>query len=390
MKTDIVKIGIVLVFCMTFFSYSLYAWGPVKRLSWTAEQSHYPTLAIDSTNIIYVVWDEWDEVGSLNGDIFFKKSSNGGNTWSTRQQLTFTAAHTTSADIACDSSDNIHLVWEDKTPGNHEIYYKNSTDSGASWSVVKRLSWTAIKSIAPSIAIDGSDVIHVIWIDNNFGNYELVYKSSADGGATWSAPLRMTFTPGDSLWPHLQAENNTLHVVWQDGTGFFDIYYKMSLNGGATWSSPTRLTWTAAHSGSAKIALESVLKVHLVYMDPISGNYEIYYKRSIDGGKSWFPPVRLTWNPGWSGAPFVAAYPSGKIGIVWSDDSIGFPSSAAEIFYKQSNNSGVTWSGTTRITWNTDVDQNPKLAFDSTGILHLVWEGQRSYWFDIFYKNHTL
>ena len=40
---------------------------------------------------------------------------------------------------AAASGDDVHVVWADLTYGNYEIFYKRSTDAGASWSF-QRLS----------------------------------------------------------------------------------------------------------------------------------------------------------------------------------------------------------------------------------------------------------
>ena len=69
---------------------------------------------------------------------------------------------------------------------NGEIYYKRSTDAGTSWGADTRLTNAPYFSESPSIAISGS-VLHVVWYDerNNWGDYNIYYKRSTDGGLTW-------------------------------------------------------------------------------------------------------------------------------------------------------------------------------------------------------------
>jgi hypothetical protein len=74
--------------------------------------------------------------------------------WTTAQRLTWTSEVSYNAAIAVDSNDAIHVVWEDYTPGDGEIYYKKSTDGGTAWSAAQRLTWTLGNSESPAMAID--------------------------------------------------------------------------------------------------------------------------------------------------------------------------------------------------------------------------------------------
>ena len=94
-------------------------WKKTKRLTWTTANSWYPSVATDSSNNIHVVWQE--ETG--NDEIYYKRSTNGGVTWTTKR-LTWTSGSSRLNAITVDSDSNIHVVWQDITPGNYEIFYK--------------------------------------------------------------------------------------------------------------------------------------------------------------------------------------------------------------------------------------------------------------------------
>jgi hypothetical protein len=74
-----------------------------------------------------------------------------------------------------DSMGYIHVVWFDYTPGNSEIFYKKSTDGGNSWST-ERLTWTSHDSTWPDLSIDPNDKVHVVWQEDLSGNKEIYYK----------------------------------------------------------------------------------------------------------------------------------------------------------------------------------------------------------------------
>jgi len=52
------------------------------------------------------------------------RSTDKGDTWATTKKLTRNSGMSICPAIAIDSSNNLHVVWADKTPGNYEIYYR--------------------------------------------------------------------------------------------------------------------------------------------------------------------------------------------------------------------------------------------------------------------------
>jgi len=148
-------------------------WTPAKRLTWTSVDSFESAMAVDPTGILHVVWAE-NTPG--NEDVHYKKSTDGGATWTTSQRHTFTSGNSWYPSIAADSSSILYVVWEDDTPGNSEINYRGSSDGGASWSTVQRLTWNSGSSSLPDVTTDSSGNVHVFWADDTPGNYEVYYK----------------------------------------------------------------------------------------------------------------------------------------------------------------------------------------------------------------------
>jgi hypothetical protein len=252
-------------------------WTPAKRLTWNSAWSGVPNLAIDSSNTIHVVWE--DDI-SGNREIYYTRSTDGGATWSAAKRLIWNSGESRFPAIAIDGSGTIHIVWDDNTPGNAEIYYRGSSDGGATWSAANRLTWTSGGSYDSVLAIESSDTIHVVWFDFTPGNVELYYKRSSDGGATWSAANRLTWNSGGSYCPAIAKDgSDAIHVVWEDQTpGYSEIYYKKSTDSGTTWSPDIRLTWNSGTSADPVIAIDTNSIIHVVWFDHTPGNPEIYYK----------------------------------------------------------------------------------------------------------------
>jgi hypothetical protein len=253
------------------------SWAAKKRLTWNPDWCSLPRIILDSSGGIHVVWTQY--VSQNNADIYYKKSTNGGNTWVSSQRITMDPGYSDDTSIAVDSNNHIHLVWVDDKLGNYEIYYKKSTDAGASWMATKRLTWTSGSSLYPFIAIGPSDNLHVVFEDNTKGNYEIFYKKSINGGTTWSTK-RLTFNPGKSYEPKIDVgDNNNPQIVWEDeSSGLRQIIYKESTNGGTTWTGAKRLTWTSVPSYLGSMKLDASNDPHVIFRNDLPGNFEIYYK----------------------------------------------------------------------------------------------------------------
>ena len=280
---------------------------------------------------------------------------------------------------------NIYVVWEDSTPGNKEIYFKRSDDGGVTWAVGKRLSYREGQSMAPDIALNGSN-IYVVWYDdrNLVRNRGIYFKRSDDGGITWTAHERLTNNVGDSSLPAMAVEGSNIYIVWYyhiSGTGYSDIYFKRSDDGGITWTADERLTNNIGDFSYPTIAVDG-LNVYLIWHDNTSA--EIYFKRSDDGGITWTVEERLTHNSGFSVRPAIAVHGS-NIYIVWEDSSSG----NQEIYFKNSDDRGVTWTAGKRLTNNISSSYAPDIAADGSNV-YVVWEDNRGGDYEIYFKKGNL
>jgi hypothetical protein len=381
MKKQVLIIGIVGVFLL-IQPISAQTWTAAKRLTWTSGDSEHPAVAVDSGNTIHVVYR--DDI-SGNFEIYYKKSTDGGLAWTTKR-LTWTAGDSFKPAIALDSSNTIHVVWSDNTAGNEEIYHQRSTNGGVTWGSAKRLTWTAGDSFRPEIALDSYDTVHVVWTDDTLGwpNHEIYYRKSTDGGDTWVGTKRLTWNAGMSVSPAIALDSiNTIHVFWDDSTtGNHEIYYKKSTDGGSTWGIAKRLTWNSGMSYSPVVVLDSSDNMNMVWYDITPGNFEIYFRRSIDGGTNWSAATRITWNTGSSFASDIAVDASGHINVAWEDDTPG----NYEIYFKRSTNGGVSWSAAKRLTWNAENSFSPEIAVDSSSNIHVLWYDHTPGNFEIYYK----
>jgi hypothetical protein len=356
-------------------------WTPAKRLSWNSGWSEYPAVAVDPSGNPHVVWDD-DTTG--NSEIYYKSSTDEGATWTTAKRLSSTSAGCYRPDIAAGPSGALHVVWYDYATGEYEIYYRKSTNGGITWTATKRLTWTARSAEYPALAVDSSGNPHVAWMEYILGNYEIYYKKSTDGGTHWTTAKRLTWTSESSDEPALAVDSSgNPHVVWFESTpGKSDIYHKKSTDGGITWTATKRLTWDPEGSWYPSLAVDSSDILHLAWENATIEAPEIFYRRSTDGGTSWIPVKRLTWTSGLSGSPQIAVDPSGNPHVVWYDSTPGH----YEVYYKMSTTGGTTWMANERLTWTPSGAYDPDLVTDPTGYSHVVWQSNIPGNMEIFYK----
>jgi len=291
-------------------------WQAATQLTNCAEDCFLPAIAASGQNI-YVVWVR-NRAG--NYEIYLMKSADGGATWQTAKRLTNTAGSSNYPCIAL-SDTHVYVAWNDDTPGVNEIYFKRSIDGGATWQKAKRLTYTTGDSEQPAMAISGSNV-YLVWHDNATDQFEVYFRKSPDGGATWQAAKNVSMNTGDSQRPGLAVSNANIYLVWQDDTtGNYKIYFRKSADGGASWQATRFLTSTTMTSENPEIAVSGT-KVYAVWADAAPGNYEIYLRRSPDGGATWQAAQRLTNNAGNSEGPAVVIG-NANIYVGWHDRSSG-------------------------------------------------------------------
>jgi len=224
---------------------------------------------------------------------FYKRSTDRGASWSQDVVLTGNLGYVGGPSISA-ADTNVNLVWGDSRSGVDEIYYKSSTDGGGTWSGDIRLTYSDPSSDRGFPSVSAADsAVHVVWEDSRNRssqfNMAVYYKSSTDQGATWSQDTILSNNPDTVavyLLPSVSASGSNVHVAWGDDgrSGNDEIYYKLSTDGGKTWSQDVRLTYAPDSSLHPSFALTDTM-VHVVWEDRRDGNWEIYYKRNLTGNR---------------------------------------------------------------------------------------------------------
>jgi hypothetical protein len=114
----------------------------------------------------------------------------------------------------------------------------------------------------PQVAVDRtSGNLYIVWQDSRFrGVDEVAFSMSADGGRTWSAPIKVNQTPQSSIAGNQQAfvpsvrvaEDGTVAVTYYDfrnndanpgtPTDYWIVHCHTSCTNAASWQDENRLT----------------------------------------------------------------------------------------------------------------------------------------------------
>ncbi|MGH9120660.1 MAG: cell wall-binding repeat-containing protein, partial [Acidimicrobiales bacterium] len=194
-----------------------------------------------------------------------------------------------------------------------------SNDGGATYSAPVVASAPGEQIREPSQPVFGPDgAIYVAWTsrDNGVGTNIEVGKS-IDGGATWTRSAAGAVTGHgqgvDGGMPQLATNpsNGSVYVVYQATQvyGDQDIFFQRSTDGGATWSQPLRVNDDPTGNGVRQqvphiaVAPNGRIDVDWLdhrngYQDPVTpapgGEVDVYYASSADGGVTFSANRRIT------------------------------------------------------------------------------------------------
>lgn len=239
------------------------------------------------------------------------------------------------------------------------------------------------------------------------GFVDVYFNRSRDGGITWLAePVRIKQGRGDASGVSMDCAGERVYVAWEDNrdgeTGYQNIYLNFSTDGGDSWQ-PDDMPIDNDPDGYAislgpKVALYEG-QVHVVWYDQLEGAPDIYIATSINGGKKFQDPVRISGGQeddedsqvgvSWNGNPQIAVDKKGRVYVVWESTKNG----RQDLFLSTSITGGQTFSVQRRIDTGDERGSNfsfaPKLSVgvvendagndaDDVSVAYVVWHDSRS------------
>ncbi len=245
----------------------------------------------------------------------------------------------------------VHVVGH----SNGNLVHRTSADNGATWSapsVVAPASGNYPMQYGGLFA--AGDTVYLLTAAGDMGAYSqpLDFRRSTNNGATWTSPVRITLPGQEIRRANIVAQGNTVHVFGgqSDANGYgTGVFYFRSTNGGADWEPGVRLY--AQADASARMAVEGT-NVHVAFGAKLSTNSfggRTFYMRSTNNGLNWEQPVFIGEASAESDvqARQQIAAADGRLISMWQRERpfAGGPLPAARLGYNRSLNSGVAWEG---------------------------------------------
>jgi hypothetical protein len=342
------------------------AFSSKKNLSKSPGISISPQMAVSGSNV-YAGWSE--ETSPLVFDIFFRRSTNEGSTFGPIMNLSNNAGNSEEAQIAA-SGTNVYLVWVDDTPGDPSIFFRRSTNNGASFDNVINLSKNG-SAEEPQIAVSGNNV-YVVWAQ---ANGDVFFSKSTNGGAIFGSKVNLSNNAGGSIAPQIDATGSNVYVAWEDSTpGNEDILFRSSTDNGTTFGAQKNISKAAGSgfSGFQTLAA-SGNNVYIAWLDDSPGNDEILFRRSINNGAVFEPVINLSNNPEHSEEPQVAVSGS-YVYVTWENDN---PSFVPEVLFRRSTDSGIGFKATKNLSNNAGISESPQIDAAGTNV-YILWPDDTS------------
>jgi len=336
-----------------------------------------PGLLVAGSNRIYPGSCSTDPCG-----VVAYESADGGATWTERPiGMSWNGARfgiTFDPALATDTAGNIYYVLGGAPLSGN---YPNSIavarrDAGTgAWSTPVAVTFNANKYFDDKywIAVDRSSAafagrVYVVWDRNTSTNQILYLSSSSDGGATWTAPIKID--DGRSKFERVigayvtVGDSGRVYVSWHNYAKGI-IYVDRSANGGVSWGADVAAASTntgfgmdiGCNGGRKQSPAHHLIAgpsgtLHLVYANNVAGRgYDVLYKRSTDGGSTWSAAVRLNDDAGAAHQYHPTLSVDGiRVTVSFYDRRDDPANCLTHVYSTRSLDDGVRWSINARVT----------------------------------------
>ena len=259
--------------------------------------------------------------------------------------------------------------------------------AGAQLEAPLNVSTNSSHSLAPDVAVDGSNV-YVVWYDQEgSGVAEVLFKRSVDEGRTFGDAVDLSESPegGSALLPRVAAAGPAVYVVWEDDTGSSpfvrEIYFRRSLDLGQTWepplgTPPTNLSSTPATESVAPAIAVAGPEVYVAWQESTATRQVIRFSRSTDGGKTFVAATMPLSDTSFDcSSPSLAAAGS-NVYAAWVERRAGsatMPHESFDIVFSRSTDEGQSFEAGGNLSNNDGASLSPTVAAAGAGV-YVGWQ----------------
>lgn len=177
------------------------------------------------------------------------------------------------------NGDNVYALWRDEVQKNGITFAKRS-DAGNTFSK-KYLGYAGGLASDRTWVVKADGSQYVVWTDGK----DIFFIKSTDGGLTFSNPINLSnntwnLNPYDEIpIPQLAVLGNNVYVTWKytiAPDGNHAPFFVASSDGGDSFSEPVRLSQSAGDSREIPQIMASENHVYVVYSDTIPAGSDIF------------------------------------------------------------------------------------------------------------------
>ena len=156
-----------------------------------------PQVAVSGENV-YVVWQDENPDTGVH-DIYLRKSSDKGSTFS--DIINLSEDHAGSGDPHIyTSGKKVVVTWDGTSPESNGIFFRQSTDGGNTFTDTVKLSTGQGIPFLPKIETVSGDIIEIVWLNSLNGNNEILSRKSVDAGITFNNIQKLSNDLRDKIW----------------------------------------------------------------------------------------------------------------------------------------------------------------------------------------------
>lgn len=332
-----------------------------------------------NNNNTYVVWQESipSDLGG-NYEIFFKKSYDKGISFGEEIRLSNNSGFSEHPQMASEN-ENIYVIWADNTNVNKQIYFIKSSDGGNSFGEQMTLSNGSSNAFNQEIASFESNV-YAVWLEIEVpsGPYRVMTTSSNDGGETFRKPIALSENATAQTFPKISTSNNHVYVAWNvedESENKSGVYFTSSPDNGMTFGNVTRLNTEEKDFGEPQVA-SSENHVYVIWGGSDTHKLSnLNLIKSDDYGESFSEINRISETDlGRLNEPSnvdLTVDQNNRVYIAWQDKMD--TSDKDEIFFAASTDFGESFSSFTNLSNNSDISECPSIIAVGD-MVFVTWE----------------
>jgi hypothetical protein len=189
--------------------------------------------------------------------------------------------------VAADrSNDNVYQMTTRLDGRRAWVVFRSSADGGATWTNDRLVSESPRQQYDPQLAVSGDGTVFACWLE--VPGWETLLARSPNYGRTWTTPVvvesNLPWT--DHPWLAVSEDGQDVYIAFNMG----DSFVVASHDGGRTFRRPVRTHQTGRtwyHTGGAVAPDGTVYFGAAEYHDRYDGTIRVNVLRSTDGGRTF-------------------------------------------------------------------------------------------------------